>query len=128
MNLYNGYMHEICVVIIHIYTWITVHHISYCEPPKTVCNRCSLSLYWCSLERCTNQLITDVDDCNPTVSFRHMTSLSPLTTDELQVNSCCTSHHLILQLFVIHCNSSYVIYYRALCMCVYIHKEVLDMR
>ena len=43
MNLYNGYVHEICVVIIHIYTWITVHHISYCEPPKTVCNRCSLS-------------------------------------------------------------------------------------
>jgi protocadherin alpha len=35
-------------------------------------------------ERCANQLITNVADCNPTISFRHTTALSPLTTDQLQ--------------------------------------------
>ena len=36
-------------------------------------------------ESCSNRLIQDINDCNPTISFRHTTSLSPLTTEELKV-------------------------------------------
>ena len=44
-----------------------------------------MELLHCRPVRCSNGFIADIEDCNPTISFRHTTNFSRIESDELQV-------------------------------------------
>ena len=51
-----------------------------------------MKLLHCRPVRCSNGFITNITDCNPTISFRHTTDFSRIESDELQV---CEPTHVV---------------------------------